>query len=459
MEDDDDDYAPTTPLSDGDLIDGDDAIQEEEQFQYVDEGEEQKIEDEQRHPIPKEVAKAAEFAHRQLGHPSRTTLMRMLRISGATEDAIRYAKKWRCDVCASRAAPRHPQAAAPKTRPYGFNKHLHIDIKYVYDNRKKKYACLSMLDLGTVKHDACMVKCKKSSYIAGKFFRHWVAIYGVPEKITTDQGGEFEKTFNLYMEQMNIPTDVTAAHAGWQLAAGERHGGLLADLLGALVTEHGLEGFRQMKEGLAAAVAAKNATLTKDGYTPNQRVFGAECKWPSLSDDDMKMSFAEGISVDSEVSRAHRMRTVARLALIRNDVREKVRRAVLRKPAVSESGPFVPGAQVYFWVPNTQKQTRYKKGGEWRGPATIITRETMKRYFTSWRGKLLLLAEENLRLATKEELALTEPVRDEMNQVGDVLRDASQSNVFKDLRPPPPPRRTRKRARKEGPKPACRAGG
>ena len=377
-------------VTEGDMIDGEDAIQEEEEFQDVDEEGEQKIEADERHPIPREVAKAVEFAHRQLGHPSRTTLMRMLRLSGATEDAIRYAKRWHCDVCAQRAMPKRPQPAAPSVRPYGFNKHLHIDIKYVLDHNRKKYGCLSMLDLGTCKHDAVMIKSKKSSYVARKFFRHWVSLYGVPEKVTTDQGGEFEKTFTLYMEQMNVTTDVTAAHAGWQLAAGERHGGLLADMLDSIVTEHGLVGFRQMKEGLAAAVAAKNATLTKDGYTPNQRVFGVECKWPSLNDEDPKMSFAEGVSVDSEVSRAHKMRTLARMALIRNDVREKIRRTVLRKAATSQPRPFVPGAQVYFWVPNTQKQTRYRKGGEWRGPATVITREKMKRYFVSWRGRLLL---------------------------------------------------------------------
>lgn len=89
-------------------------------------------------------------------------------------------------------APRHPQAAAPSVRPYGFNKALHIDVKYVLDIRKKKYACLSILDLGTVKHDAVMLKSKKSSYVARKFFRHWIAVYGVPEKVTCDQGGEFE---------------------------------------------------------------------------------------------------------------------------------------------------------------------------------------------------------------------------------------------------------------------------
>ena len=364
VEDDGEDHA----LSDGDMVDGDDAVQEEEQILdealQKDETELKDLADDQRHPVPKEVQKAVEFAHRQLGHPARSTLVRMLKMSGATEDAVKHARQWQCPVCAERVAPRHPQAATPSVRPYGFNIHIHIDIKYIYDSRKKKYACLSMLDIGTVKHDAVMLKSKRSDYVAQKFFRHWVSIYGAPGKITHDQGGEFERTFALYLEQMAIPSDVTGAHAGWQLAAGERHGGMLGDLVHAVVQEHSLEGYHQLKEGLAAAVAAKNATLTKDGYTPNQRVFGVEVRWPSLNDEEVRLSFAEGITVDSEVSRAHRMRTTARIALIRHDVKEKVRRAVLRKPAVSTSAPFVPGAQVFFWVPSQPKGSEIPEG--WR---------------------------------------------------------------------------------------------
>ena len=91
-------------LSEGDMIDGEDAIQEEEQIlddalKKDEEDLQQEMDDDQRHPIPREVQKAVEFSHRQLGHPSRSTLIRMLKMSGATEDAIRYAKRWQCRRC------------------------------------------------------------------------------------------------------------------------------------------------------------------------------------------------------------------------------------------------------------------------------------------------------------------------------------------------------------------------
>ena len=449
-----DDGEPEAP----EIVDGEEAVEEEEglrelreeMFPEVDPEEEQKLDEDQRHPISQEVKRAVEFAHRQLGHPSRSTLLRMMKLSGSNEEALRYARQFRCDVCASRKAPKHPMASTPSARPYGFNIHIHVDVKFVLDSRAKKYAALSVLDLGTAKHDACMLKTRRSDYVASKFLRRWINVYGPPKAITHDQGGEFELAFTQLLEDMAIPSTVTAAHAGWQLAAGERHGGLLGNLVQSIVDEHGCEGYKAMQEALAAATAAKNSTLTKDGYSPNQRVFGVELKWPSLTDEDCAPSFAEGLSIDSEVSRAHRMRTTARMALIRQDVREKMRRAVLRKPAVSE-GPYMSGTRVYFWVPSNQKGVRYKAGGLWRGPATVITKEQGKRYFVSWRGRLLLLAEENLRLATKEELALTEEVKDEMVDLGDVLRDPSRSNIYQDLRGKPPPPRKRAPRRKRDP--------
>ena len=199
-----------------------------------------------------------------------------------------------------------------------------------------------------------------------------------------------------------------------------------------------------MKLALAAATMAKNATITRDGYTPNQRVFGVEVRWPSLMAEEVDPSFAEGVNTDSEVARAHQMRTTARIALIRGDVREKMKRAILRKPATSQ-GPYAPGTRIYFWVPGVK--SRYSsRGGTWRGPATILIQERGKRYFTSWRGRLLLLAEENIRLATREELALTEEVKDEIHDLQDMLRDPTRSNAYRDLRDAkPPPRRQYKR--------------
>eukprot|EP00435_Cladocopium_sp_Y103_P071921 s575_g38.t1 len=150
--------------------------------------------DHRRFQLAPEV-QAVEQAHRQLGHPSRNTLVRMLRLAGATDGAIEHAKVWRCDVCASRAPPKHPTAAAPGLRPYGFNRHHLVDLKYFRDSRRKLYVALSMLGAGTLFHQAVLL---------------------APAKIRLDQGGEFEGGFTALSENYRIiPSTVTATQAGW----------------------------------------------------------------------------------------------------------------------------------------------------------------------------------------------------------------------------------------------------
>ena len=255
--------------------------------------------------------------------------------------------------------------------------------------------------------------------------------FGVPEHVTHDQGGEFELALVQLLEQMAAPSTVTGAHAGWQLAIGERRGGILGTMVSAITAEHTIEGFTGMKLALAAATSAKNQTITKDGFTPNQRVFGQEVRFPSLVEEDAKPSFAEALDTHTEFARSHHMRITARLALIRMDVQEKVKRAVLRKPPGAYDGPYMPGAQIYFWNPKRVTK-RYQRGGLWRGPATALVRESNRRYFCSWRGRALLLAQENTRLATKEELALNEPAKEDAEEIGHLLRDPLRDNEYRD---------------------------
>ena len=101
-------------------------------------------------------------------------------------------------------------------------------------------------------------------------------------------------------------------------------------ILGAVVAEHQNEGYSSMKLALSAAVQGKNATITNDGYyTLAQRVFEHEVKFPGLTEEEEAASFAEALGTEGEVARAHEMRMTARMALLRTDVQEKLRRAVL----------------------------------------------------------------------------------------------------------------------------------
>ena len=66
-----------------------------------------------------------------------------------------------------------------------------------------------------------------------------------------------------------------------------------------------------------------------------------------------------------------------------------------------------------------------------------------QKVFLLMEGQTLLLAPENMRMATREEMSMSETVKDEVADLGDMLRDPTKSNIFQDLRGPPPPRRRR----------------
>jgi hypothetical protein len=99
--------------------------------------------------IPKEIRQGVRKAHIGLGHPSRGTFLRMLRLGGATPAAVEYAKAWICPVCAASSAPGRPLEASVRARPFGFNKVVCLDLKCQKDAAQKNHVALSAMDAGT----------------------------------------------------------------------------------------------------------------------------------------------------------------------------------------------------------------------------------------------------------------------------------------------------------------------
>ena len=113
----------------------------------------------------------------------------MLRLSNATDTALQYAKAWICPTCEASAAPGQPLESTTRTRPFGFNQSLGMDIKYLKDVDGKQLVVLSMVDFGTSWHDAALWKNRNPKHVAKMFFKEWIAHYGVPNEAIVDQGG------------------------------------------------------------------------------------------------------------------------------------------------------------------------------------------------------------------------------------------------------------------------------
>ena len=303
----------------------------------------------------------------------------MLRLAGADGQLLKECRELlQCPVCEASQAPRKPMQQAPSMRPVTFNASAHLDLKYAKDCKSKLYVALSMIDHATNFHRACLLRTRRPAHVANKFVTQWCALFGDPTELVFDQGGEFEKRA--------IHSKVVGAYAPWQNSFAERQGALLGAAWHALIVEYKAEDWTVMKQSLAAAVQAKNATVSR------------------RLDDDVqdRTTLGQALNLEGEFSRAMEMRAAARRALLHQDVQAKLKKALLRRPG-GEAIPFLPGQRICFWVPGP-RNVRYKKDRSgWRGPATVMVREGEERYFVSWRGRCLLLSAANMRPATAEE--------------------------------------------------------
>ena len=389
--------------------------------------------------VPPAIRREVRKSHFGLGHPNRATFVRMMRLGDGIQAAIEYAKVWKCPICSASAAPSKPLEASTRPRPFGFNKVVCLDLKYLKDHKQNHFVALSMVDAGTAYHIAVLVKNRTPRHIVRRLMDAWIMHYGVPEVFVVDQGGEFEAEFISMCEEYNIDTKVAGSHAPWQHGFPERHGGVLGEMFDKVVYQFGLEGYREVKLGLYICCQAKNATLTRHGLTPEQGVFGRSLRWTDLCNADDEECPLAALGADGEAWKSSQIRAAAKMHLLSRDMSDKVRRAMMRR-APRVLGELIPGTRVYFWSPHPLKGRQRRDPHRWRGPATVIAKQSPGRYYVGWRGRVLLTSKDQLRLATVEEAAAAARVKRDVTMAANDQVDKACHDVTKIQERPRPAR-------------------
>ena len=176
--------------------------------------------------------------------------------------------------------------------------------------------------------------------------------------------------------------------------------------------EHDIKGKYMTGVALAAIVNAKNSTMTRNGMTPEQAVFGRSLKFTEVTNRDDDEILMGVLGSHGLAWKASQIRTAAKIMLLERDVTEKVRRAMLRQ-APTVIGEVCPGTRVYFWTQDPMRGRKRQDAERWRGPATVIARESQGRYYISWRGQVVFVAKEQMRHATSVEAVAAEQVKRE----------------------------------------------
>ena len=354
--------------------------------------------------VPRELRLALRRVHVNLGHARLPDMLRALRISRASEAAIRACKLFRCAECPRLAEPKLPRPSKlPTVDEFGVI--VGLDVLEVKDADQTSWSMLNCLDLGTTYQIVVLldqaVRNPTSSEIADAFSQGWTLWAGLPERgVVLDQARYFMTEFARRLEEQGCEVSVAAKASPWHIASVERHGGTWKTIWRKLVWSQQIAGKSDVLQAVAEVNKAKNSLARRSGFSPEQWVLGRSVRLPAdLMDESEVARIGAQAAALTPTTRFHRqvqLRTAAREACIRASNSEALRRAELRRVRPSR-GPFPVGSYVFYY----DKPTGDAKHGphNWRGIARVIGHDSTHTVWLSHRGILVAASPEHLSLA------------------------------------------------------------
>ena len=304
-----------------------------------------------------DVKSTARKLHLQFGHPESTRLIKLVKDSGNTDTGLISAIEeisQTCDICKryKKNAPR-PIVSFPLAKV--FNETVAMDLK-VFKNNSIYF--LHIIDHLTRFSAAAVIKSKKPEVIMKNFFQIWISIFGCPNTVLSDNGGEFANhQFMDMCENLNVRFITTAAEAPWSNGLVERHN----DIIGLAVAKI-LEDFNcSVEVALCWSVNAKNSLQNVHGFSPYQLVFGRNPNLPSALSD--KLPALEGVTSSQLVAEQLNALHKARQEFIQLESSEKLRRALRSKTRTHNNTRYMQGDTVYY---------KWDDEKRWRGPGSVI---------------------------------------------------------------------------------------
>jgi len=395
--------------------------------------------------VPQPLARALRRIHQNLGHPSNHDLARHLKLSGASEGAVKAAQSIRCSSYARLSNPgtRRP---AKLVRPLEFNQEVAVDTLNLYLHDNTKVSVLSVLDLATGYHVVKKLQGRKSADLLRTFTDCWLSWAGPPLRLACDQERGFIKEFTDGMEMGGTHVKYIAGQAHWQAGAVERQGEWFRAMWDRTVT-HSMPSADEAEYTLAMVAAAKNNLRRKHGYSPAQWLFGSQPRTgDGFLDEENGLYEREELRSSDEVwRRKQTIRQAARQAFIQSQADDALKRAVLGRPRTNNE-IFEAGDYVYiFRVDKTAKGVaRHRQNkGEWIGPGVVVGKEGPS-YWVSRGGRCVLCAAEHLRPAESEELGTafqTRAVKEDLMRLALRLDDSEDEEAFADATAPVHPKR------------------
>ena len=167
-----------------------------------------------------------------------------------------------------------------------------------------------------------------------------------------DRARSFLGEFADYLEENGVRLDNAALASPWHVGKVERHDGVWKSMFKRVVQDKQLAGPEAVRTAVVECNKAKNTMARRSGFSPYLWVLGRDIRLPaSLCDDAEVERIGEMVAAETPSSRfAQRVeiRKACRLAFIKADTEDRLRRAEIRQIRPTR-GPFPVGSWVLFY--------------------------------------------------------------------------------------------------------------
>ena len=264
-----------------------------------------------------------------------------------------------------------PNKASPAQLPTAdsFNQVIQADVLWIKLG-SKKYPILSVVDTSTKFQAASVLYGERTSDFLHALERGWIRHFGCPTTLITDEGrGWASDEMLTWTSDVNIQHMISPGEAHTRLGIVERRHAVLRKAVEIYMNDLGLQTVDGLRQALAYVLPQVNSTPSVAGFSPAQWVIGYQPAFPGdLLAEGLNPSHLGG---NLSFERVLEKRSTAKQALVKADTDQRLRRALLRRYAGSNT-LLEPGQACFYW-----RDARHADLVKirWLGPATVILRE------------------------------------------------------------------------------------
>ena len=256
-------------------------------------------------------------------------------------------------------------------------------------------------------------------------FDKWILVRGPMKELTVDGGPEYRGGF----PRLNINPTSTK----WKSGLAERHGSILKLILLKMVHELSLTKEGDLRKALAMAVQAKNrlslqVVQGRDMVLPSslvEQVDRAEIKFATNSKilEIKEQDFMEKLRKEAAAA-FHWLRSHERLRMALNS---------RSRPPHLKADALGPGTVVYFFKQPAQNRRLQDYATGYQGPGVVACADGPQRLWLRYKGNVVRVALENVRLATEEEEVATSYIKEAMTDLEQELTGNRRPAGYDDL--------------------------